>query len=186
MYLVAGLGNPGAEYAKTRHNLGFWAVDELAVRLGVKNFKAKHRALLAEAKLGATGLIILKPQTFMNESGLAVQAASAWHKIAPDRLIVIYDDVDLEVGQIRIREKGSAGGHHGMESIIAHLGTTEFARVRIGIGRDSLTGDVSDYVLQPVPAAQRAALQQAAVTAAEAVEQIIARGLPAAMSQFNG
>jgi PTH1 family peptidyl-tRNA hydrolase len=160
-------------------------VDELAARLGVKSFKDKHQSLLAEVQVGGTKVILLKPQTFMNNSGLAVQAAAAWHKITPDRLIVIYDDVDLEIGQIRVREKGSAGGHHGMESLIAALGTTDFARVRIGIGRESLTGDVSDYVLQRIPPDQREALQLAVFTAAEAAEAIVAAGLPAAMNRWN-
>jgi peptidyl-tRNA hydrolase, PTH1 family len=173
MFLIAGLGNPGAEYADTRHNLGFRAVDELAARLGVKSFKTKHQSLLAEANLGDAKLLLLKPQTFMNNSGLAVQAAAAWHKIIPAKMIVIYDDVDLEVGQIRVREKGSAGGHHGIESLIAQLGTTDFCRVRIGIGRESVAGDVSEYVLQKIPPAQREALQLAVFAAAEAVEAIV-------------
>ena len=173
MYLIVGLGNPGPEYEETRHNLGFKALDELAVRLGVTGFKAKHQALLAEARLGDAKLLLLKPQTFMNNSGLAVQAAAAWHKIAPAKVIVFYDDVDLEAGQIRVREKGSAGGHHGVESLIARLGTTDFSRVRIGIGRPSLIGDVTGYVLQKIPPAQREALQQAVVLAAEAAEAIV-------------
>jgi PTH1 family peptidyl-tRNA hydrolase len=173
MYLVVGLGNPGAEYADTRHNLGFRAVDELAARLGAKTFKDKHQSLLAETKLGDAKLLLLKPQTFMNNSGLAVQSAAAWHKVLPAKLIVIYDDVDLEVGQIRVRNKGSAGGHHGMESIISSLGENEFARIRIGIGRPSPIGDVSDYVLQKIPPAEREALQLAVFAAADAVEAIV-------------
>jgi len=186
MFLVVGLGNPGPEYEATRHNLGFKVIDELAVRLGIRTFKEKHQSFLAETNIADHKVILAQPQTFMNNSGLAVRGILAWHKIEVKGLIIIYDDVDLEIGQIRVREKGSAGGHHGLESIIAGLGTTEFARVRIGIGRESLTGDVSDYVLQRIPPAQRAPLTEAVLTAADAVEAIIKSGLAPAMNKFNG
>ncbi|MDD4179701.1 MAG: aminoacyl-tRNA hydrolase [Candidatus Margulisbacteria bacterium] len=186
MFLVVGLGNPGLEYEATRHNLGFKVVAELAGRLGIKTFKEKHQSFLAETNIAGHKVILAQPQTFMNNSGLAVHGILAWHKIEAKGLIVVYDDVDLEVGQIRIREKGSAGGHHGLESIIASLGTTEFARVRLGIGRESLTGDVSDYVLQRIPPTQREPLAEAVMTAADAVEAIIKNGLAPAMNKFNG
>ncbi|MFA5113475.1 MAG: aminoacyl-tRNA hydrolase [Candidatus Margulisiibacteriota bacterium] len=185
MFLVVGLGNPGAEYADTRHNLGFRAVDELAVRLGLRSFKEKHQALLAETELAGHKLLLVKPQTFMNNSGLVVRAVAAWHKIEPAKVIAVYDDVDLAVGQLRLREKGSAGGHHGVESLIAQLGTAEFPRVRIGIGREDLAGDVSAYVLQRIPPAEREPLAAAVTAAAEAIEAILAHGLAAAMNQYN-
>ena len=185
MFLVVGLGNPGPEYAATRHNLGFKVIEELALRLGLKILKEKHHALIGEAVLDGHKVILAQPQTFMNNAGTSVQALLSWHKIEPGKLIVIYDDVDLEIGQLRLREKGNAGGHHGVESIIAHLGTTEFARVRIGIGRESLSGDVADYVLQRIPPGERAILVEAVLTAAEAVEAIVRDGLPAAMNKYN-
>ena len=186
MFLIVGLGNPGANFAETRHNLGFKVIDELAIRLGVAAFKSKHQSFIAEARLEDHRAILQQPQTFMNNSGPAVRGALSWYKIEPGKLILIYDDVDLEVGQIRVREKGSAGGHHGIESVIASLGTSEFARVRLGIGRENIIGDVSDYVLQKVPPAQRDALNEAVVTAADAAALIVTAGLPAAMNKFNG
>lgn len=186
MFLVVGLGNPGPEYAETRHNLGFKVGDELAARLGATAFKTKHQSLITEVQLAGHKVLIAKPQTFMNNSGAAVRGIMAWHKLDLKDLVVVYDDVDLEVGEIRVREQGSAGGHHGLESIIASLGSAEFARVRLGISRESLTGDVSDYVLQKVPPAQRETLAAAVNTAADAIEAIISGGLAAAMNKFNG
>ena len=186
MYLIVGLGNPGPEYENTRHNLGFRVINELASRLGLKSLKSKHQSFIGEGEIAGHRVMLAEPQTFMNNSGSAVRELLSWYKIDVKQLIVIYDDVDLEVGQIRVREKGSAGGHHGIESVIAHVGTTEFARVRIGIGRDSLTGDVADYVLQNIPTAQREPLEAAVVTAADAASAIIAATLSAAMNKFNG
>jgi PTH1 family peptidyl-tRNA hydrolase len=185
MFLVVGLGNPGPEYEDTRHNLGFRVIDELARRLGISSLKSKHHSFIGEAKVGDHKVILVQPQTFMNNSGPAVRGSLEWYKLHIKALIVIYDDVDLEVGQVRIREKGSAGGHHGMESVIASLGTSEFARVRVGIGRESLTADVTDYVLQRIPPAQRENLDTAVVTAADAVEAIVTTGLVPAMNKFN-
>jgi PTH1 family peptidyl-tRNA hydrolase len=186
LYLIVGLGNPGQEYENTRHNLGFRVINEIASRLGLKSLKAKHQSFLGEGTIAGHKVLLAEPQTFMNNSGPAVKGLLSWYKIELKKLIVVYDDVDLEVGQIRVRERGSAGGHHGIESVIASLGTAEFARVRIGIGRESLTGDVSDYVLQNIPPAQREPLETAIVTAAEAAESIVADGLAAAMNKFNG
>lgn len=184
MYLIVGLGNPGPEYAETRHNLGFKVIDLLAGELKL-SFKNKCQAEIAETLLGGHKIILAKPQTFMNNSGLAVRELASWYKIAPQKVIVIYDDVDLEVGQLRLREKGNAGGHHGMESVIAHLGTTDFPRIRIGIGRDNLSGDVADYVLRIIPAAQKPALDETVVLAADAIGAIVAEGIAKAMNKFN-
>lgn len=185
MFLVVGLGNPGKEYENTRHNLGFKVIDELASRLRISSFKSKHQSFLAEGEISDHKVILAQPQTFMNNSGLAVKGVLSWHKIDLAKLIVIYDDVDLEVGQIRIREGGSAGGHHGVESIIASLGTADFKRVRLGISRESLTSDVSEYVLQQIPSTQRELLDSAIISAAEAVEAIVSSGIAAAMNKFN-
>jgi len=185
VYLIVGLGNPGEEYEQTRHNLGFRVINELAARLGLKSLKSKHQSFVGEGLIAGHKAILAEPQTFMNNSGAAVRGLLDWHKIDPKKLIVVYDDVDLEVGQIRLREQGSAGGHHGMESVIASLGTGEFARVRVGIGRDGFSGDLANYVLQNIPPAQRETLDAAIIAAADAVEAIIADGLPLAMNRFN-
>ncbi|MFC1510790.1 aminoacyl-tRNA hydrolase [Candidatus Margulisiibacteriota bacterium] len=185
MFLIVGLGNPGKEYENTRHNLGFRVINELASRLGLTSLKSKHHSFMAEGRISAQKVIIAQPQTFMNDSGRAVRGVLEWYKLKPKDLILIYDDVDLEVGQLRVREKGNAGGHHGVESVIDNVGTTQFARVRIGIGRQNLTDDVTDYVLQNIPPAQRESLDQAILDAAEAVESIISEGLPKAMNKFN-
>jgi len=185
MYLIVGLGNPGPEYEDTRHNLGFRVIDELARRLGAASLKSKCHSFIAEGRIGQHKVIIAQPQTFMNSSGPAVRGLLDWFKFGSDRLILIYDDVDLEVGQLRLREKGSAGGHHGVESVIASVGASHFARVRIGIGRENLSDDVTDYVLQKIPPAQRDVLEEAVISAADAVEAIVMDGLPAAMSKFN-
>ncbi|MFH1541640.1 MAG: aminoacyl-tRNA hydrolase [bacterium] len=184
MYLIVGLGNPGAEYENTRHNLGFKVIDELAARFQLTAFKKKLNSEIAEIKINNHKVILAKPQTFMNNSGVAVRALMSWYKFKPENLIVIYDDVDLEVGQLRVRDKGNAGGHHGIESVIQHLGTTQFGRVRIGIGREGY-GDVADYVLQAIPHSQSEILAEAVTKAAEAVESSILHGLVRTMNSFN-
>ncbi len=185
MHLIVGLGNPGPEYENTRHNLGFKVIEELARRLGIPSLKSKCHSFIAETKIGDHKAIVAQPQTLMNNSGPAVRGLLDWFKINTDNLILIYDDVDLEVGQLRVREKGTAGGHHGVESVIGSVGTTQFTRVRIGIGRENLTDDVTDYVLQVIPPSQRGVLDEAVVSAADAVENIISDGLTAAMNKFN-
>lgn len=155
MFLVVGLGNPGPEYEDTRHNLGARVVAELASRLHITTLKEKHYSFVGEGKIVDHKIILAQPQTFMNNSGSAVRGLLQWYKLDHKALILIYDDVDLEVGQIRIRDMGTAGGHHGVESVIASIGATEFARVRIGIGREDLAADVTDYVLKRIPRAAR-------------------------------
>ncbi|NQT30431.1 MAG: aminoacyl-tRNA hydrolase [Candidatus Saganbacteria bacterium] len=185
MYLIVGLGNPGSEYKNSRHNLGFRVVDELCQRLHISSLKSKCSSFMAESRIDERKVILAQPQTFMNNSGPAVKGLLEWFKILPSHLILIYDDVDLEVGQIRLREKGGAGGHHGVESVISSIGTTEFARVRIGIGRENLTDDVTDYVLQNIPPAEKEKLDEAMIEAANAVETIVKNGLSVAMNRFN-
>lgn len=185
MYLVVGLGNPGPEYENTRHNLGFKVTDEIARCFSISLSKSKCSALIGESSLLGRKVIMAKPQTFMNNSGPAVKGLLQWFKIKTDHLILVYDDVDLEVGQLRIRESGHAGGHHGVESVIASLGTTDFPRVRIGISRENLTDDVTDYVLQKIPSSQAEKLEEAVVSAADAVLSIISDGLTSAMNKFN-
>ncbi|MBU0572953.1 MAG: aminoacyl-tRNA hydrolase [Candidatus Margulisbacteria bacterium] len=185
MYLVVGLGNPGKEYENTRHNIGFKVVDALAMRNGLKQYKEKQRSMQGEIKLDGHKVLLVQPLTYTNNSGEAAAEILRWHKVPPSRLIVAYDDVDLDVGQIKVRDKGGAGGHHGIESIIAYIRTNEFVRVRVGVGRDSLAGDVSDYVLAPIPPGQKGILDYAVISAAEAAETVIAKGLQQAMNLFN-
>ncbi|KAF0134938.1 MAG: peptidyl-tRNA hydrolase PTH1 family [Candidatus Saganbacteria bacterium] len=185
MYLVVGLGNPGKQYENTRHNTGFLVVEEFAKLLNVSEFKSKSKlfSLTAEADVSGHKVIIAEPQTFMNNSGQAVSALANWYKINLDHIIIAYDDVDLEIGKIRIRQNGNSGGHHGIESIILHRGLSDFNRVRVGIGRESLTGDVADYVLQKIPNEQKDLL--AITKAAEAIKAIIEEGIDSAMNRFN-
>ena len=186
MFLVVGLGNPGREYENTRHNLGFRIAEESATRLGIKTFKEKHRSFVGDGEIGGRKVIIAEPQTFMNLSGEAVKEILSWYKIPPDHLIVAYDDLDLELGELRIRGKGSAGGHKGLESVIAHVGESDFIRVRIGIGRPSYEIDPSAYVLQNIPPSERPILDKAVINAADAIYSIITDGLDPAMNKFNG
>ena len=151
-YIIAGLGNPGAQYAKTRHNVGFVAIDYIAEKLGVRIDRAKFHALVTEAKIGSTRVLLMKPETFMNNSGVAIGEAAAFYKIAPDHVIVLHDEISFEPGIIRIRRKGSAGGHNGLKSIIAHLASEDFPRVKIGVGKKpSPDYDLADWVLGKMP-----------------------------------
>lgn len=133
--IIVGLGNPGREYEKTRHNVGFVAIDHAAEKLGTKIDRAKFHARVAEATVGGKRVLLMKPETYMNNSGVAVSEAASFYKIAPERVIVLSDDISLEPGTIRIRRKGSAGGHNGLKSIIAHIGSEEFPRIKIGVGK---------------------------------------------------
>ncbi len=188
MYLIAGLGNPDKEYEDTRHNLGFKVIDEiLSSRFSLSALKRKKKcdAYIAEVSLAGRKLIFAQPQTYMNNSGVPVSSLLSWYKIPPEHLIVVYDDVDLEVGQLRIRLGGGFGGHHGVESVIQHAGTPDFIRVKIGIGRDSMFKDVSDYVLSKIPPEEKELLNQAITSAAAAVMEIVASGVDSAMNKFN-
>ena len=150
--IIAGLGNPGAQYAKTRHNVGFVAIDYIAEKLGVRIDRAKFHALVTEAKLGNVRVLLMKPETFMNNSGVAIGEAAAFYKIPPERVIILHDEISFEPGIIRIRRKGSAGGHNGLKSIIAHLASEDFPRVKIGVGKKpSPDYDLADWVLGKMP-----------------------------------
>jgi len=168
MYLILGLGNPGKEYENTRHNIGFRVIDALADRLKITSLKLMHKcqAFVGEAEYAGHKVILAQPNTFMNNSGAAAAQLLQWHKIPIDHLIVIYDDVDLPVGALRLREKGAAGGHHGIESLISHLHATEFMRIRVGIGREGT--EVTEYVLNKIPPSERELLDSAIEGAAEA------------------
>ena len=151
-FIIAGLGNPGAQYEKTRHNVGFVAIDYIAEKLGVRIDRAKFHSLVAEAKIGKARVLLMKPQTYMNNSGVAIGEAAAFYKITPDRVLILHDEISFEPGIIRIRRKGSAGGHNGLKSIIAHLASEEFPRVKIGVGKKpSPDYDLADWVLGKMP-----------------------------------
>jgi PTH1 family peptidyl-tRNA hydrolase len=182
--LVAGLGNPGREYAETRHNVGFMVADELARRHG-GSWRGKFSGDLAEMRLDSLRLALLKPQTFMNESGRSVGAAVRFFKVVPEALLVVHDEVDLEPGRLQVRLGGGLAGHNGLRSVAQHLGTGEFGRVRIGVGRPG-RGDprpVADFVLSPFP--PELDLGALVARAADAVETVARAGLDEAQNRFN-
>ncbi len=187
LMLIAGLGNPGEKYKDTRHNLGFWVVDELAKRWGVTQFQKKFKAeyaLVPSNILGGTGVLLLKPQTYMNLSGEAVAAAVAFYKIPLSHVLVVLDELDLPSGTLRLRLGGGAGGHNGMKSIIQHLGTPDFARLRLGVGRsETLPPDA--HLLSRIPNSERAQYEELAKAAADGVELCGKLGLAMAMNTIN-
>lgn len=186
-WLVVGLGNPGPAYAATRHNVGFLAVDELAGRLGT-GFSVRRgvRAAVATGVLGEQRVALVKPQTFMNDSGLAVRRAADFFRIDPGHLIVVHDELDLDFGRLRVKFGGGDNGHNGLKSIRTHLGTGDFYRVRIGIGRPPGRQDPADYVLSPIPQALRTEFAVQAGVAADAVEALVESGdLAGVQNRFN-
>ena len=184
--IIAGLGNPGAQYAKTRHNVGFVAIDYIAEKLGVRIDRAKFHALVTEAKIGNVRVLLMKPETYMNNSGVAIGEAAAFYKIPPERVIVLHDEISFEPGIIRIRRKGSAGGHNGLKSIIAHLASEEFPRVKIGVGKKpSPDYDLADWVLGKFPKEQDDKID-ARLDDIYAAAQLIARGdIDGAMQRYS-
>jgi PTH1 family peptidyl-tRNA hydrolase len=183
MKLIVGLGNPGKEYAATRHNVGFDVVETLAKRAGVQTGKRMGQARVGEALFRGEKVFFVKPQTFMNLSGVAVNSIARKFKVQPSDIIVVYDDLDLPVGRVRVRARGSSGGHKGVQSIIETLHTNEFPRVRIGIG--SARGETVDYVLSRFNRQERPVVDTAIQIAADAVEAILGDGVEAAMNKFN-
>lgn len=185
VHLVVGLGNPGARYATTRHNVGYQVVDRLAAAHGLRFAQRRFEAMLAEGTILDQRVVLAKPETYMNASGEAVGPLVRWHKVALSDLLVIYDDLDLPLGRLRLRPSGSAGGHLGMKSIIAALGTHAFPRLRIGIGRPPAGLDAAAYVLQPFSPDERPLIAAALERAQAAVECWLREGLAAAMNAFN-
>lgn len=186
-WLIVGLGNPGKEYARTRHNCGFRAVDLLADKLGCKIDKGKFHGLYGQKVMGGKKLFLLKPQTYMNLSGRSVLQLSAYFNIPPQRIIVIFDDISLSTGRLRVRGDGSAGGHNGIKSIIESLGSQDFPRVKIGVGaKPNAEQDLADWVLSTFSSLEEKALQPALENAAEAALCIIDSGVSTAANRFNG
>ena len=186
MYIIAGLGNPTREYEKTRHNVGFEVIDVLADMLGTTVEEKKFKGLYGRGIIGGEKVLLLKPQTFMNLSGESIKAAADFYKVDHEHIIIIYDDISLDVGQLRIRKKGSAGGHNGIKNIIAHLGTQEFSRIRVGVGDKPKKMDLADYVLSRFSKEDRVLMEDAFKDASKAVNVMITEGVDAAMNQFNG
>ena len=185
-HIVAGLGNPGAEYAKTRHNAGFLAIDSIAESVGVRIDRLKFKALTAECTIGGARVLLMKPQTFMNSSGEAIGEAASFYKIPPENIIVLHDEISFEPGKIRIRRKGSAGGHNGLKSIIAHLSSEDFPRIKIGVGqKPSPDYDLVNWVLGKFSADDTAKLQGQFENIARAVELMLSGKIDEAMNKFS-
>ena len=185
-YLIIGLGNPGSEYCKNRHNIGFMVVDTLCASWNIGASRLKHKALIAETKYLDERVICAKPQTFMNNSGNPVVTLAKYYKVPLENMLVIYDELDLPLGTIRLRAGGSAAGHHGMESIIAKLGSNDFPRLRIGIDRPRRQSQIMDYVLHDFSRAEQQFLPSVLETAVKAIETYLSEGIENAMNRFNG
>ncbi|MBO5208546.1 MAG: aminoacyl-tRNA hydrolase [Lachnospiraceae bacterium] len=186
MYIIVGLGNPGKDYENTRHNVGFMVIDEAAKKYNISVNEKKHKAIIGKGLIAGQKVILVKPQTFMNLSGESVRDIIDYYKIdETTELIVISDDISLDVGQLRVRKKGSAGGHNGLKNIILHLGHDEFRRIRMGVGEKPSGYDLADYVLGHFPKEEKEQIAESVKKAVEALEVIMTNGPDAAMNQFN-
>ncbi len=185
MYLIIGLGNPEPEYSNTKHNMGFDTINCLANQAKIDITRCKFNALYGSGNIEDEKVILLKPQTYMNLSGQAIREFKNFYKLSQDEIIVIYDDIDLEKGKIRIRKKGSAGSHNGMKSVIQELATDEFIRIRVGIGKPEFKGDLRNYVLEPISKEERQILDEGIYDAKSAVIDIIKNGIDHAMNKYN-
>ena len=186
-WMVVGLGNPGAQYEKTRHNVGFRTLALLARQADCRATRVKLQAMTGQTELAGERVLLVQPMTYMNLSGRAVRALADYYKIPPQRIIVLFDDISLPVGRLRVRPGGSAGGHNGIKSIIAELGTQEFPRVKIGVGaKPHPDYDLADWVLSTFSAQEEKLLAPAVERAADAVREILQNGVPAAMNRYNG
>ncbi|HEY3289858.1 MAG TPA: aminoacyl-tRNA hydrolase [Anaerolineae bacterium] len=184
-YVIAGLGNPGKEYSRTRHNVGFNVVDHLAEKHGLRFSKMMNKALIALGDINGSKVILIKPQTFMNESGAAVAPVLKYYKVAATAFMAIYDDLDLPVAQLRLRKMGGSGGHNGMKSLIARIGTEDFPRLRVGIGRPPGRMDAVDYVLEPFSKPDLALMDETYSRAVEAIESWLRNDIERVMNTVN-
>lgn len=185
MKMIVGLGNPGSEYAKTKHNVGWMLVDALAQALNVNDWREKEHGLVAETRIGAEKVLLVKPQTYMNNSGECVGPLMRWYKMEPEDIIVAHDDMDIPAGTIRIRKKGSAGGHNGIKSLLTHIGSENFGRVRIGVGRPLPGWTVINHVLAPFTAEDAPKVAEAIKYLLPAVECIVREDIDKAMNIYN-
>lgn len=186
MKLIVGLGNPTPQYDKTRHNVGFAVIDHLMNEYGIALDTAKHKGFYGKGRIAGESVILLKPMTYMNLSGESVVQVANYYKVAPKDIIVVYDDINLDVGRLRIREKGSAGGHNGIKNIIAHLGTDEFPRIRVGVGMKPPKMDLADYVLSRFSKEEEALMEEGYERAAKAMELMVEDEISQAMNLYNG
>jgi len=187
MYIVVGLGNPERKYENTRHNVGFIAIDRIADKYGIDIMENKFKSLIGKGQIAGQKVVLVKPQTYMNLSGEAVRAVADYFKVDPKtEICIIYDDTSMDVGKVRIRKQGSAGGHNGIKSIIAHLGSDTFVRAKIGIGEKPPRFDLADYVLGQLTADDRKAVEAAADKVADAMTYLVAGEVDEAMNDYNG
>ena len=185
MILIAGLGNPDRKYAGTRHNAGFEAAEILRLKMGWGKMKTRFHSELVQGSLEGEPCVLCRPLTYMNNSGIALREIADFYKIPPRNIIVMCDDIALPLGALRVRGSGSAGGHNGLKSIIAHLGTQDIPRIRIGVGQKPEGWDLADYVLERFPEKEIPLIREACVRAAEAAQAIVGRGLDRAMEEYN-
>src|SRR5699024_1930673 len=185
MKVIVGLGNPGKKYENTRHNIGFAAIDYIAEKEGININTGKHKALVGSGYIDGVKVLLVKPQTFMNLSGESLRPIMDFYKLEPEDFLVIFDDIDLDVGRIRIRRKGSAGGHNGIKSIISHLGSMEFPRIKIGVGAKPPGYDLADYVLGHFSKADQEILQERFEDVYDAVKLIVGDDITEAMNCYN-
>lgn len=185
MKMIVGLGNPGNEYADTRHNVGWMLLDALAGHLGITEWRSREKGMVAEGRIGSEKVLLVKPLTYMNNSGECVGPLMRWYKLAPEDVMVAHDDMDIPIGTIRIRKKGSAGGHNGIKSLLQHIGAEEFGRIRIGIGRPPAGWTVINHVLAKFTAEERAEIGHAIDYLIPAVECMVLEGADMAMNKFN-
>ncbi len=184
MYIIVGLGNPGKKYENTRHNIGFIAIDYFAEKYNIKINKIKHKALMGEGTIGGEKVILVKPQTFMNLSGESIREVMSYYKVPIENLVVIYDDIDIDVGNVRIRKKGSAGTHNGMKSVIYQLKEDNFPRVRIGVGKDEKI-PLMNFVLSAFPKDEMKLLEDAVDRTSKILVSIIEENIDLAMNKYN-
>ena len=185
MYIIVGLGNPTKEYQATRHNVGWDAITRLSDDFKIPLDFKKHKAICGKGYMEGQKVVLAQPTTYMNLSGESVRELMDFYKVTPEEIIVIYDDISLEVGQLRIRKKGSAGGHNGIKSIISHLGTDEFPRIKVGVGDKPKGWDLADYVLSRFQSEEQPAIREALKDSSDAVKMILTTDIDSAMNQYN-
>ena len=186
MYIIVGIGNPGRQYENTKHNIGFISLDYLSAAWNIPIQKIKHKALIGEGQHKGERILLVKPQTFVNLSGESVGEIARFYKVPPENIIVIYDDVNFDAGRIRIRPKGSDGGHNGMKSLIYHLHSDNFPRIRLGVGQKPANYDLADWVLSKFTDEEIKTLSKAVDCVPDMVEEIMLKGVQSAMNRFNG
>ena len=185
MYIIVGLGNPTDKYQATRHNIGWDAITRISDDYGISLDMKKHKAICGKGMIAGEKVVLAQPITYMNRSGESVRELMDFYKVSHEEVIVIYDDISLEVGQLRLRTKGSAGGHNGIKSIISHMGTDEFPRIKVGVGDKPKGWDLADYVLSRFGAEEQVTMREALKDTSDAVKSILTNGIDAAMNQYN-